>query len=125
MSAAPAVAAPVGPSASERRQRQASACRGLHARLALDRQTKKDAFRLRHLCYHSNGYIDVRANGEFSDPYDAVASNTTIVIYKDARPVASVRVCAMDPSSPNPDARDLPVAHVFPEEFAEIGRAHV
>ena len=92
----------------------------LQARLALDRQTKKDAFKLRHLCYHSNGYIDARSNGEFSDPYDAVPSNKTIVIYKEARPVASVRVCAMDPSSADPKARHLPVTHVFPDEFAGL-----
>lgn len=105
---------------SERKQSRVGAYHGLQARLALDRQTKKDAFKLRHLCYHSNGYIDARANGEFSDPYDAVPSNKTVVIYKDARPVASVRVCAMDPLSSNSKARDLPVTHVFPEEFAGL-----
>ena len=93
------------------------AFQGLNVRLALDCQTKKDAFQLRHLCYHSNGFIDACPNGEFSDLYDSVPSNTTFVIYKDARPVASVRICTMDPSSSNPEARVLPVAHVFPEEF--------
>jgi len=120
MSAALTVAAQARLSAGERKQSRASECRGLHARLALDRQTKKDAYKLRHLCYHSNGYIDARANGEFSDPYDSVPSNTTVVIYKDARAVASVRVCAMDPLSKNPKARHLPVAHVFPDEFAGL-----
>lgn len=106
--------------ASERKQSRTTEYRGLHARLALDRQTKKDAFKLRHLCYHSNGYIDARPNGEFSDPYDAMPSNTTVVLYKEARAVASVRVCVMDPTSSNPNARDLPVAHVFPNEFAGL-----
>ena len=109
-----------GVAARERKQSRISAYSGLQARFALDRQTKKDAFRLRHLCYHSNGYINARTNGEFSDPYDTVPSNTTIVIYKDARPVASVRVCGMDPSSANPKARDLPVSHVFPEDFVGL-----
>ncbi len=117
MSLTLAVAAQSKLPASERKQSRTGAFQGLQARLALDRQTKKDAFKLRHLCYHSNGYIDARPNGEFSDPHDSVPSNTTVVIYKDARPVASVRVCAMDPSSSNPEARDLPVTHVFPEEF--------
>lgn len=117
MSATLAVAAKGKAPASERKQGRTGEFRGLHVRFALDRQTKKDAFKLRHLCYHSNGYIKARANGEFSDPYDAVPSNTTIVIYKDRRPVASVRVCAMDPASSNPKARDLPVTHVFPKEF--------
>ena len=120
MSITPATTVQGGIAASARKQSRISAYSGLQARFALDRQTKKDAFRLRHLCYHSNGYIDARANGEFSDPYDTVPSNTTIVIYKDARPVASVRVCGMDPSSANPKARDLPVSHVFPEDFAGL-----
>ena len=75
---------------------------------------------MRHLSYHANGYIDARANGEFSDPYDSVPTNTTIVVYDDGQPVASVRVCTMDPSSSNPTARDLPVAHVFADEFAAV-----
>ena len=108
------------PAAGARKQSRIGAYGGLQARLALDRQTKKDAFRLRHLCYHSNGYIDARANGEFSDPYDTVPSNTTVVIYKEARAVASVRVCGMDPSSADPKARDLPVSHVFPDDFAGL-----
>ncbi len=120
MSATLAVAAQAKLTAGERKQSRASEYRGLRACLALDRQTKKDAFKLRHLCYHSNGYIDARANGEFSDPYDSVPSNTTVVIYKDARAVASVRVCAMDPSSSNPKARELPVTQVFPNEFAGL-----
>lgn len=115
-----AITAQGGPAASGRKQSRVGASGGLYARLALDRQTKKDAFRLRHLCYHSNGYIDARANGEFSDPYDTVPSNTTIVIYKEARAVASVRVCGMDPSSADPKARNLPVSRVFPDDFAGL-----
>lgn len=119
MSTTSAIPVHGGPAPSGRKHRT-RAYGGLQARLALDRQTKKDAFRLRHLCYHRNGYIDARANGEFSDPYDTVPSNATIVIYKEARAVASVRVCGMDPSSADPKARDLPVSHVFPDDFAGL-----
>lgn len=120
MSTTSALTVQRGPAVGGRKQSRVGAHGGLHARFALDRQTKKDAFKLRHLCYHSNGYIDARANGEFSDPYDTVPSNTTIVIYKEGRPVASVRVCGMDPASADPKARDLPVAHVFPDDFAGL-----
>ncbi len=108
------------PVARDRKQSRINNYVGLRARLAIDRRTRRDAFKLRHLSYHSNGYIDARENGEFSDPYDAVPSNTTVVIYKDTRPVASVRVCTMDLSSVDSTARDLPVAHVFPDEFASL-----
>jgi len=117
MNVTPAVAAYDRRPANEHKQSRSGNYVGLRARFALDRQTKRDAFKLRHLSYHSNGYIDARADGEFSDPYDFVPSNRTVVIYDDTRPVASVRVCFMDPSSSNPTARDLPVAHVFPDEF--------
>jgi len=93
---------------------------GFHARLALDRQTKRDAYKLRHLCYHSNGYIDARKSGEFSDSYDAISLNKTIVIYDREQPVASIRVCCMDLSLSDPAARDLPLAHVFPDELASL-----
>jgi hypothetical protein len=91
---------------------------GFYARLTTDVQTKKDAYKLRHLCYHSSGYIDACENGEFSDPYDNISSSKTIVIYDNGQPVASIRVCCMDLSSPDPTAKDLPLAHVFPDEFA-------
>lgn len=97
---------------------------GFYARLALDIQTKKDAYKLRHLCYHSNGYIDARENGEFSDPYDTISSNRTIVVYDDEQPVASIRVCCMDLSSPDPTAKSLPLAHVFPDELTNLLGPH-
>lgn len=108
----------------ENKQSKVDKCLGFHARLALDAQTKRDAYKLRHICYHSSGYIDARANGEFSDSYDAVSSNKTIVIYDDGQAVASIRVCCMDLASPDLAANDLPLAHVFPDELASLLRPH-
>jgi len=89
----------------------------LHARLALDAETRADAFRLRHLCYHSNGYIDAREDGQFSDEHDRPASNRTMVIYLAGQAVASVRVCCTDAASDDPAARELPLAKVFGPEL--------
>jgi hypothetical protein len=102
------------------RQRQARTPRGFYARAAIDSQTRRDAFRLRHTCYHSKGYIDARPDGEFSDPHDMVASNTTIVLYEDGRPLGSVRVCTADKRAEQPEARQLPLAHSFPEDLESL-----
>ena len=93
---------------------------GFCARLAVDYKTKRDAYRLRYLCYHSKGYINTRRDGEFSDCYDMSSNNKTIVIYDAGQAVASIRLCCMDLSSPDPTAKELPLAHVFPDEFANL-----
>ncbi len=102
------------------RERKSTA--GLTARLALDERTRRDAYRLRHLCYHANGHIDARDDGEFSDRFDRVGANRTVVIYEGERPIASVRVCCADPSSTDPATTDLPLAQVFPDEIATLRR---
>lgn len=93
---------------------------GFEARLARDRRTRRDAFRLRHLCYTSKGYIDVRADGEFHDEFDTRPDNTTIVIYDEDRPIGSVRVCTMEPQARRRKVAHLPVAHVFPQDVAAL-----
>ena len=94
----------------------------LHARLAVDGRTKRDAFRLRHLCYHSRGHIDSIASGEFSDAYDFDSANTTLVVYEADRAVASVRICVADRTLGGADAHDLPLAQVFPDEYHALMR---
>ena len=86
--------------------------------MALDPRTQADAYRLRHLCYASKGYIDVRDNGLFSDEYDKAPENTTMVVYDHGQAIGSVRVCTM--SSGPLASRCLPVAHVFPSDMAEL-----
>lgn len=108
----------------ERKRSQVGKSPSLCARLAVDHRTRKDAYKLRYLCYHSNGYIDARKNREFSDRYDASPYNTTVVIYDDGQPVASIRVCRVDLSSADPAARDLPLGHVFPDELASLLGPH-
>ena len=93
---------------------------GVHARMALDARTRTDAFRLRHLCYASKGYIDVRDSGLFCDEYDTEAGNTTMVVYDREQPVGAVRVCTMTTPARPDMARDLPVAQVFPAECAQV-----
>ncbi len=65
----------------------------LSARLALDEQTKADAYGVRHASYLSGGFIDPLPGGLFSDAFDLNPNNYTVVIYKLNRPVASVRLC--------------------------------
>ena len=90
------------------------------ARSARDPRTRSDAFRLRHLCYSSKGYIDSRPNRQFSDEYDSVSDNTTVVLYKEEQAVGSVRVCAMAPHARRRKTRHLPVAHVFPTDMQAL-----
>ena len=95
-------------------KRQDSA--GLTARLAFDEQTRKDAFALRHASYVAADYLDPHPSGLFSDAYDDMPNCTTIVVYKDGRPAASVRVAVLDSDPSQTGWHDVPAAHIFHDE---------
>ncbi|MFC3126079.1 hypothetical protein ACFOD4_13510 [Pseudoroseomonas globiformis] len=65
------------------------------ARLAVSEQVQEDAFRLRYRSYLAGGFIEENALGLFRDHYDEMANANTVVLYDDATPVASVRVCLL------------------------------
>jgi hypothetical protein len=90
------------------------------ARLATDPDTRRDAFALRHASYVAGGYIDARPGGLFSDPYDDKPNCRSLVIYKDSRPAASVRLCVLDTDPAKTGWDDIPAAHVFEEEVAKL-----
>jgi hypothetical protein len=93
---------------------------GLTARLALDDQTKCDAYAIRHASYLSGGYIDALPDGLFSDADDLKPNSTSIVIYKQERPVASVRLCVLDQLAGVPGWDEIPASRIFPEAVAEL-----
>jgi len=93
-----------------------SAGSALTARIAADPRTRADAFALRHASYVSGGYIDPRPGGLFSDPYDDKPNCQSIVIYKNNRPAASVRLCVLDTDPSKTGWDDIPAAHVFHDE---------
>jgi hypothetical protein len=90
----------------------------LTARLAADRQTRTDAFALRHESYAAGGFIKPRPHGLFSDAYDDRPNCQSLVIYKDDRPAASVRLCLLDTRKPGWD--DIPATHVFEDEVRQL-----
>ena len=93
---------------------------GLTARLALSKQTREDAFRIRHSSYLAGGNIEPRPRGLFSDDYDNMPNCQSIVIYMGQRPVASVRVCVLDTDPAKPDWHDVPAVRIFPEEIKSL-----
>jgi hypothetical protein len=93
------------------------------ARLAADARTRSDAFALRHASYVAGGYIDPRPGGLFSDPYDDKPNCSSLVVYKDDRPVASVRLCVLDTDPAKIGWDDIPAAHVFEEEVDALVKA--
>ncbi len=96
------------------------AWRGLTARIAFDRQTKMDAYAIRHASYFSAGFINPMQSGLFSDADDLKPGNCTVVIYKDGCPVASVRLSTLD-FDPNLKGWDeIPAARIFPEAVARL-----
>jgi hypothetical protein len=92
----------------------------LTACLALDRRTRAHAFSVRHDSYLSGGYIDARPDGQFSDAHDDMPNSKTVVVYKKARPVASIRFCILD-TDPNAQGwDDIPATHIFPDEVKAL-----
>lgn len=94
----------------------------LTARLALDRKTKQDCYKLRYLSYFTEGHIEARRNGAFSDEYDDQPGVQTVVIYKGSQAVASTRICALTRGADGSDSGAIPAQHVFPEETDALFR---
>lgn len=92
----------------------------LTARLALDDQTKADAYAIRHASYLSGGYIDPHPGGLFSDSDDLLPNSRCVVVYKENRPVASVRLCTLDYTPGLTGWDEIPASRIFPEEVAQL-----
>ncbi len=85
-------------------------------RRALDADTKRDAYALRHTSYLASHYIDPKPDGLFSDRFDALPSSHTMVVYQDERAVAAVRVCFL-----TSDTLDgAPAGATFPDEVGGL-----
>lgn len=97
----------------------------LTARLAIDRKTKQDCYKLRYLSYFAEGHIESRRNGTFSDEYDDQPTVQSVVIYKGSRAVASTRICVLTRGPDGSDSGSLPAQHVFPEETEALFRRDV
>jgi hypothetical protein len=86
------------------------------ARLALDAQTKLDAYRLRYDSYLASGYIQPNETGLFQDVYDELPNCQTVVIYDQGAASASVRVCSLAFGS----RKRSPASDAFPEEVRKL-----
>ena len=86
------------------------------ARLAVDPQTKQEAYRLRYDSYLASGYIQPNETGLFQDLYDELPNCQTVVIYDEGVPSASVRVCTLAFGS----HKRSPASDAFPEEVRKL-----
>ena len=93
---------------------------GLTARLALDDQTKADAYAIRHASYLSGGFIDPQPGGLFSDADDLRQNAQSIVVYKGEIPAASARICIRDYTSGLTGWDEIPASRIFPEAVADL-----
>jgi hypothetical protein len=89
----------------------------LTVRLANDKKTENDCYKLRYLSYFSEGHIEPRRSEKFSDEYDSQPGVQTVVIYKGARAVASTRICLLTRWLDGRASGSLPAQHVFPQEI--------
>jgi hypothetical protein len=88
------------------------------ARLALDTQTRHDAFRIRYDSYLRSGFIEPNPTRLFQDQYDDLPNCQTIVLYDDGAPVASVRTCTVAFGS----GQRSPASDAFPNEVRDLLR---
>ncbi len=114
----------VAPIARHGRAQRRSDPAPLTARLAVDRKTQQDCYKLRYLSYFAEGYIEPCRSKAYSDEYDSQPGVQTVVIYKGARAVASTRVCAL---KREPDGRlsgGVPAQHMFADEVEGLLQAN-
>ncbi|WP_239992450.1 N-acyl amino acid synthase FeeM domain-containing protein [Rhodopila globiformis] len=88
------------------------------ARLALDDQTRRDAYRLRYDSYLASGFIAPSETRLFQDIYDDLSNCQTIVLYDQHEPVASVRTCFLASGSP----QRSPAMDTYPEQVTALLR---
>ncbi len=88
--------------------------------LALNPIIARDGFRVRHDGYRSYGYVNPQENGLFIDKYDGRANVKMVVIYKNDRPAATVRLCLFDATGTMPDADRVPAMEIFETEIREM-----
>jgi len=92
----------------------------LTVRLANDKKTKQDCYKLRYLSYFSEGHIEPRRSEKFSDEYDDRPDVQTVVIYKGDCAVASTRVCLLTRGLDGSASGSIPAQHVFPDEIEDL-----
>ena len=85
------------------------------ARLALDPETRRDAFRLRYESYRDQGHIETNRTGMFEDQYDDLDNSRIVVVYDHRGAIGSVRLCLLN----SPDATS-PAMESFPGELARL-----
>jgi len=115
----------IAPIARHGRAQRRSDPAQLTARLAVDRKTQQDCYKLRYLSYFAEGHIEFRRSGTFSDEYDDQPTVQTVVIYKGNRAVASTRICMLTREPDGSDSGSIPAQHVFPEETEALLRRDV
>jgi N-acyl amino acid synthase FeeM len=86
------------------------------ARLALDPQTRRDAYRLRYNSYLTSGFIEPNETRLFQDIYDDFPNCQTIVLYDQDGPVASVRTCTLAFGS----QQRSPAMDTYPEDVTAL-----
>ena len=86
------------------------------ARLALDENTKRDAFALRYKSYVASGFIEQNTTKLFTDKFDKMPNSITIVIYSEGKAIASVRTCFLSRDS----TTTSPARETFPDEVDRL-----
>ncbi len=93
---------------------------GYTARMALDDQTRRDAYAIRHASYLAGGYIDPQPEGLFSDADDLRPNQQCVVVYKDGTPAASMRLSTLDYTPGLEGFDEIPATRIFPEEMKQV-----
>ena len=110
------------PTARQGQARHRTGSALLTARLALDRKTKQDCYKLRYLSYFAEDYIEPRRSKAYSDEYDDQPDAQTVVIYKGSQAVASTRVCVLKREADGRTSGGVPAQHMFAEEIEGLLR---
>ncbi len=88
----------------------------LSVRLANDKKTQQECYKLRYTSYFAEGYIEPSRSKAFSDEYDDDANSQTLVIYKGSQAIASTRICFLTRGPGGTSSGGIPAQHIFPEE---------
>lgn len=95
------------------------------ARIVTTPELLEQAAKIRYDGYLSYGYIEAHSDELFLDDYDAASNSRTVIIYREHKPAATIRVTLLDLEGRSASASKVPSMDIFGAEILSLGRAEM
>ncbi|BAJ82053.1 hypothetical protein ACMV_27060 [Acidiphilium multivorum AIU301] len=92
----------------------------IEAQLVTSPQQARLAYGMRYDAYREYGFVGERPDGLFSDEYDTRPNYSTILVFRNGTPAATIRVALFDPGHPDPVFHRTQAMEIFETEIRAV-----